>query len=258
LKAVNILEGRDFCDAPILCSTNCERHTINGIIAPIRAYAKGVCVIRWNADLKPYWDQKPSDEYILDIILDSDPCFWEYFVPGSDSYLTDNLCKPIKLGNGTHIRYHSLSFDSPQRDGEFQKLLAKAKVGQVLSLPLHLRPEAINVKVIDLSDKSQQKWLQYDLSLLPDKIVIPLPCQQKFAKMPKPIIIPGLPNREYKCSKVHVKNFFCQTWLCYYHLQSSRKNNLLGDSGNLQTPRKWLWTELLFCLCSIQPGEKQR
>jgi hypothetical protein len=207
LKAVDIHEGGDFCDAPILCSTNRERHTINGIIAPTRASAKGVCAIRWNADLKPYWDQKPSDKYISDII-DSDPCFWEYFVPGTDGYLTDNLCKPLKLVNGTPIRYHSLSFDSAEKDVEFQKLVANAKVGQVLSLPVHLRPEAINVELIDLSDESQQKWLQSNLSLLPDKIVIPLPCKRKFAKMPQPIIVPGSPNGKYKCSKVRVKNFF--------------------------------------------------
>ena len=207
LKAVDLQEGGNFCDAPILCSTNRERHTINGIIAPIRASAKGVCAIRWNADLKPYWDQKPSDEYISDII-DSDPCFWEYFVPGTDGYLTDNLCKPLKLVNGTPIRYHSLSFDSPEKDVEFQNLVADAEVGQVVSLPLHLRPEAINVELIDLSDESRQKWLQYDLSLLPDKIVIPLPCKRKFAKMLKAIIVPGSPNGEYKCSKVRVKNFF--------------------------------------------------
>jgi hypothetical protein len=147
LNVVDIHEGGDFCNAPILCATNRERHTINGIIAPIRASAKGVGAIRWNADLKPYWDQKPSDKYISDII-DSDPCFWEYFVPGSDGYLTDNLCKPLKLVNGTHIRYHSLSFDSPEKDVEFQKLVANSQVGQVLSLPLHLQPEAINVELI--------------------------------------------------------------------------------------------------------------
>jgi hypothetical protein len=140
-------------------------------------------------------------------IIDSDPCFWEYFVPGTDGYLTDNLCKPLKLVNGTPIWYHSLSFNSAEKDVEFQKLVANAKVGQVLSLPLHLLPEAINVELIDLSDESQRKWLQYDLSLLPDKIVIPLPCKRKFAKMPQPIIVPGLPNGDYKCSKVRVKNF---------------------------------------------------
>jgi hypothetical protein len=59
LKAVDIHVGGDFCDAPILCATNRERHTISGIIAPIRASTKGVGAIPWNADLKPYWDQKP-------------------------------------------------------------------------------------------------------------------------------------------------------------------------------------------------------
>jgi hypothetical protein len=208
LKAADIHEGGDFCDAPILCSTNRERHTINGIIAPVRASAKGVTAIRWRANLKPYWDQKPPDEYISDVI-NSDPCFWEYFVPGTDGHLTDNLSKPLKLVNGTPIRYHSLSFDSPKKDADFQNLVANAEVGQVLSLPEDLQPQAINVELIDLSDESQEKWLQYDLSLLPNKIVIPLPCKRKFGgNMPNPIMVPGSPKGEYKCSKVRITNFF--------------------------------------------------
>jgi hypothetical protein len=207
LKGVDMEESGDFCDAPILCSTNRERHTINGIMAPIRASTKGVCAIRWNADLKPYWDQKPSDQYISQIMY-SDPCFWEYFVPDTDGYLSNNLCKPLGLVNGTHIRYHSLSFDSYGKYVQFQELVANTGVGEVLSLPLSLRPEAINVELINLSEETRQKWLQHDLSLLPDKIVIPLPCRRKFSKTPRPIIVPGAPNGEYKCSKIRVKNFF--------------------------------------------------
>jgi hypothetical protein len=207
LKAAEMQQGGDFCNTPILCSTNRERHTINGIIAPVKASGKGVCTIRWNADLKPYWDQKPSDQYISQIMY-SDPCFWEYFVAGSDGYLTDNLCKPLRVVNGTHIRYHSLSFDSQDKQVRFQELVANARVEEVLPPPLDLRPEAINVELIDLSEETRQKWLQHHLSLLPDKIVTPLLCQRKFSNTPKPIVVPGAPNGEYKCSRVRVKNFF--------------------------------------------------
>ena len=207
LKAIDIEKGGDFCDAPILCSTNRERHTINGIMAPIRASEKGVCAIRWNADLNAYWDQKPSDQYISQIMY-RDSCFWEYFVPGSDGYLTDNLCKVLKLVNGTHIRYHSLSFDTHEKQVQFEELVANAKVGEVLSLPLGLRPEAINVELIDLSEATKQKWMRRHLSLFPDKVVIPLPCQRKFSKIPKSIIVPGAPDGTYKCSKIRVRNFF--------------------------------------------------
>jgi hypothetical protein len=207
LTVIDMQEGGDFCDAPILCSTNRERHTMNGIIAPIRASARGVCVIRWSADLKPYWDQKPPDEFIPNIMV-SDPCFWEYFVAGTDGYLTDNLCKSLKLVNATPIRYHSLSFDSHEEDTEFQHLVANTNVGQVLSLPLHLRPAAINVELINLSEETRQKWQQWDLSLLPDKIVIPLPCRRVFPKVPKPLLVRGGPNGEYRCSKIRVTNFF--------------------------------------------------
>jgi hypothetical protein len=54
LKGKEMQEGGAFLEAPILCSTNRERHTINGVIAPIRASAKGVCVVRWNANLEPF------------------------------------------------------------------------------------------------------------------------------------------------------------------------------------------------------------
>jgi hypothetical protein len=45
LKGQDMQESGAFLEAPILCSTNRERHTINGVIAPIRASAKGVCVV---------------------------------------------------------------------------------------------------------------------------------------------------------------------------------------------------------------------
>ena len=137
-----------------------------------------------------------------------DPCFWEYFVPGSDGYLTNNLCKPLKLVNGTHIRYHSLSFDSDEKDVQFRELVANTKVGEVLSLPLGLRPYAINVELINLSEETRREWVNRHLSLLPDKIVIPLPCQRKFSHTPRPIVVPGAPDGAYKCSKIRVKNFF--------------------------------------------------
>jgi hypothetical protein len=210
LKAVDMQEGGNFCDAPILCSTNRERHTINGILAPIRASAKRVCAIRWRADLHSFWDQKPSEEYISEIIY-NDPCFWEYFVPESDGYISDNLCKPLGLVNGTHIRYHSLSFDSYEKYVQFEKHVQSCdpKVGEVLSLPLELRPDAINVELINLSEKTRTKWLKRDLTLVPGKIVIPLPCRRrKFLKIPRPIIVPGALDGKYKCSKIRVMNFF--------------------------------------------------
>jgi hypothetical protein len=108
LKGEDMQEGGDFLEAPILCSANRERHTINGAIAPIRASAKGLCVIPWNANLEPFWDQKPLDQCIPNI-MHSDPCFWEHFARGTDGHLTHNPCKQLKLVNGTHIRCHSLS-----------------------------------------------------------------------------------------------------------------------------------------------------
>jgi hypothetical protein len=157
--------------------------------------------------LEPFWDQKPLDQYIPNI-MHSDPCFWEYFVRGTDGYLTDNPCKQLRLVNGTHIRCHSLSFDTYDKEIEFQKLITDAKVGEVLSLPPGLRPETVNIELIDLSEKIRNKWLQQNLSLRPDKVVIPLPCHRKFSTTSKAIIVLGGPNGECRCSKIRVKNFF--------------------------------------------------
>ena len=207
LNAIDIQKEGSFCEAPILCSTNRERHTINGIMAPIRASGKGVCVIRWPADLKPYWEQKPADEYIDNILL-SDPCFWEYFVPGTDGYITDNLSKTLNLVNGTHIRYHSLSFQKNEQKLEFLKLVAETQVGKVLTLPSRLQPETVNVELINLSEKERDEWQRSKLSLDANKVIIPLPCKRKFSKTPKSIIVPADTSGQYKCSKVFVKNFF--------------------------------------------------
>jgi hypothetical protein len=208
VKAVDMQEGGDFCDAPILCSTNRERHTITGIRAPIRAFAKGVCVIRWSANLKEQWEQKPSEEY-LEQVQFSDPCFWEYFVRGCDGYLTDNLSKRRNLVNGTHIRYHSLSFDTLEKEVQFEELVANTEVGQVASLPFDLRPATVNVELLDLSEESRQYWEESHLSLVSDMVVIPLPCHRVYGKEPtKPILVPGGLHGEYRCSRVLVMNYF--------------------------------------------------
>jgi hypothetical protein len=209
LQPVDIMqEGSDFCDAPILCSTNRERHTLNGIMAPIKAAAKGVCAIRWRADLQPFWDQKPADEYISQVI-DSDPVFWEYFVPETESYITENLRKRLRLINGTKLKCSTLSFDTHEKQIQFEKLVANTRVGGLLSLPLDLRPETQNVELVNLSKKTQQQWLEHGLSLHSNKVVIPIPCRRNFfSKTPKPILVPGGRNGKYKCSKIRIRNFF--------------------------------------------------
>jgi hypothetical protein len=207
LKEADMQQDGDFCDAPVLCSTNRERHTINGLIAPIRAKARESCVVRWPANLKEFWDQKPSDEYITDIMY-SDPIFWECFVAGTDGYLTDNICKGLRIVNGTHVKNHSLSFDSIENEAEFERLVAETPVGGVVSLPPRLRPVTVNVELIDPSEETKEIWRQQNRSLFPGRIVIPLPCERKFGADSKPIIVPGASNGDYRCSRVRVTNYF--------------------------------------------------
>jgi hypothetical protein len=57
------------------------------------------------------WEQAPDGEHV-DQCQQDDPCFWEYFVPNADAFLTDNLNKALKMANGTNCRYHSIVLSS--------------------------------------------------------------------------------------------------------------------------------------------------
>ena len=132
----------DWIKAPILVSTNRERHTLTHTRAIQFARSTGTVVIRWRTH-QTKWLQKPLLPCHQKEALE-DPCFYEYFVAGASAFLTENIQKHLKLTNATSAIYHSLVFNT----GEDQELLSSlhtANAGDIITLSQ--RPLAVNVEI---------------------------------------------------------------------------------------------------------------
>ena len=192
-------------DAPVLVTTNRERLTVTETMAKIRATQRDTIVVRWPSQVSAFWEQKP-DECHMDEVR-QDAAFWEYFVAGSIGYVTDNLNKSLGVVNGACVRFHSLSFASNDIAQQFQNLLQVTPIGSVLTLEGDMIPTTVNVELLnpDNTNIKLEDW-PHGMSLLKDKVVIPLPALRKFGGDTKPVVIPG--GKHYPPSRVKITNTF--------------------------------------------------
>ena len=134
-----------------------------------------------------------------------DPCFYKYYVPGADVFVTENIHRDLQLINALLIRYHSIKFDEDTETSliyDFQN----AVPGEVITAPR--RPHCINVEVF-MSDNT------------PIHIVDAL---WQFSLQPRPTdstdnsmdhVPPLITIVEYNCgwdsspTTVHGSSFFC-------------------------------------------------
>jgi hypothetical protein len=130
--------------APIIVSTNRERHSLNHPSCIRYAKAKSTVVIRWMAKYSQ-WAQKPKSPQFIAQAME-DPCFYEYFLAGANGFITDNISKKRDLLNGTPIRYHSLCLTDDQQKLLDAQLL-QASPGDFITLTEP--PLAVNVILIN-------------------------------------------------------------------------------------------------------------
>ena len=102
--------NKQFANATFIVSTNRERSSICFHMAQFYAIRHNCPLIRWKLEVTK-WLNRPSQEEENDL-LTKDPIFHDHFVPGMEGYLIENLNVALMIGNGTKIRYHSLSFKS--------------------------------------------------------------------------------------------------------------------------------------------------
>ncbi len=164
--------------APVLVALNRERVDIVHHKTVLFAQDKQTCVIRWRAKLGQ-WQGKPILPAVVADLQDTDPCFWQYFVPGVDAYLTYNMNPVLGLANGTPIQLHSLTLSQHQLL-QVESLMATVPPGGTITLDEP--PVAVNIQIGSLHDaktklslrkKAQLKLLQKH-SIVKDDIVIPL------------------------------------------------------------------------------------
>ena len=132
--------------APVIVTTNRER--VNIIHEKAIAYAKyyNVPIIRWKCHLVDT-DSLRNVPFQFDSKLGSDPCFWQYFLPNVDAYLTATINTALKLANGTRVKLISLYYNDEKEMKSLQKKIELSKPGQFITLDKP--PDAVNVQPID-------------------------------------------------------------------------------------------------------------
>jgi len=137
------MHEKKWINASVLVSTNRERCSLTHVRAIHYAAYNGTTVIRWRKDIKAdSWEGRP-DPVHMDEVYD-DPCFYEYFVPGAEGFLTESYNRDLKLVNAMPVKYRTIKFES-----NIEKYLAeelkRAKPGDVITVPGP--PICINVEI---------------------------------------------------------------------------------------------------------------
>lgn len=120
-------------EAPVIVQTNRERLSLTHDKAVSYGKYKSTVAVRWLTKRKQ-WAQKPAPQYEQQAVM-SDPCFFEYFVPGARCYFNANMSKKLRLVNALEARYHSLVMESQEETDWLQHEITNAEAGDIITLP---------------------------------------------------------------------------------------------------------------------------
>ena len=151
--------------APIVVTSNRERHEIN--LSQARRYGKtkGLPVLRWKKQLSVSDD---IDEALSSILYENEPDLIGLFVEGAPAHLTANLNASSGLANGTPVVLHSVLLAADDDLSHYRSLVANAEPGEVVDIPV---PYAVQVKIPSIS---VSQFNRKHKSLDSNNVVIPL------------------------------------------------------------------------------------
>jgi hypothetical protein len=143
--------------------------------AKIFAAENGEHVFWWRYKQEKWWNRPLLVEERLQMI-ESDPCFWQYFVAGADAFLTSNVNTNLGLANGTQVQLHSLTLSSEEQICEVEAQIKRSLPGSIITLDV--APISVNMKLdtnLDSTSKRRaQKLVLSRISMEEDYIVIPI------------------------------------------------------------------------------------
>ena len=170
LTREDIVNDRSWLFARIAVLSNAERHTINQ--AQVRAFAAyhGLPLIKWKKKLD-------SNQIALQFIREGrrrelyehEPALWGYYVKGAPATINFNIATSRGLVNGCPAMMDSLTL----ADGQSLDVLLETAIRNGTTEIEIEPPVSINV-VPDLPDDELQTLLAMELSLEPDRVVIPV------------------------------------------------------------------------------------
>ena len=105
--------------APVLVSTNTERLGISRFKAQMWARENSTYVFRWPNRIRSHVN-KP-DVGSMEKLKEENAFFWQFFVPGVQAYLNNNVNPDVALVNGSPLITHSLTFETPDKYNKILK-----------------------------------------------------------------------------------------------------------------------------------------
>lgn len=199
---------KDFLDASFIVATNRERISLSFHIAKLYSILNKCPIIRWRLEING-WMNRPSMDEEMDLIL-KDPLFYDHFIKNMDGFITDNLNVSLMIGNGTKIKFHSLSFETMEDEKYLFDELKTSYPGKIITLMNS--PKSVNVEIDTsvLSDEVKMKLQTLNIASQEEKqngkLIIPIFPVKKVPKVkPIPTILTSVCITP---SRVHIKPKF--------------------------------------------------
>ncbi len=203
------MKQESWAEAPVLVATNRERYSIIHSRAVHLAKIKNTVVIRWLKDFRK-WQNKPGKDHYHEAL--QDPCFYEYFVPGMNGFISKNVSKQLHVVNGKKIQYDSIRMDEEWQQW-LQDRIVRARPGDIITLPEH--PVAVNVSMeLDSTMTAQARQALTDGSIATSKGRVTIPITplleewppEKDGKAQKRVPVYG--GKSFGPSRVQIRNRF--------------------------------------------------
>ena len=165
--------------APVLVASNLERTNINAMKVKQWAKDNDTYVFRWLCKVGREVNKPPPEQ--MENIIETNDFFWQYFVQGAPSYLSQGINGDIALVNGAPISLHSLTFENALEHERVSKLISGPNAlpcGSIINIE---RPLSVNVEVEEALDgkpvtarRRDQLNVLKSFSIVEDRIVLPL------------------------------------------------------------------------------------
>ena len=148
LSTEDVLNDPSWCEAPLIVTSNLERHYQN--LPRIITYAQinNLPVLTWKLPLNGEIAAQLEIEQ-LNLLYEQNKCLHGYFVKNAPAYITDNTDPNKGLANGTPCFLHSLCFDT-DFDPQLQLEIDSASPGTLIEIPV---PVSVNVRVPSLDSE---------------------------------------------------------------------------------------------------------
>jgi hypothetical protein len=217
----DIVHDKKWLTAPIIVTSNSERHSINFYKAKEFAISQGVPVLTWRKPLCGNLATRFTDE-ALDMLYRSRVELRGIFVQSAPCVLREENINPSRgLANGTAAYLHSICLENPN---DYEDLIRNAQPGELVEIPV---PLSVNIEI-----KYKKEEEAHHIERWPNHLTL----QPATDTQSKAVVIPVLSNSDhngvkFKNTTLHYKDHFVDLAfaLTYHKVQGKTMDRIILD-----------------------------